>query len=180
MELDPVPNVVRPRDAPCIVALAALLACSENVCGEPGIRRSSATLQAARPSTGATNEPRSPLTAMYRVRRPTTPPASATCRAPGAPNSRLTARPAASNVTRPRFQSTPTSPSTLFARRLYAGVIATEKPSLPSIPMARHRTNTSVSLLDCAPAPVPASDLVANLPPKPILCPTPAARVKLG
>src|SRR5881296_580778 len=152
MKLDPVPNVVRPRDAPCIVALAALLACSENVCGEPGIRRSSATLQAARPSTGATTEP-----------------ASATCRAPGAPNSRLIARPAASNVTRPRFQSTPTSPSTLFARRLYAGVIATEKPSLPSIPMARHRTNTSVSLLDCAPAPVPASDLVANLPPKPIL-----------
>src|SRR5881396_2092702 len=69
MKLDPVPNVVRPRDAPCIVALLALLACSENVCGEPGIRRSSATLQAARPSTGATNEPRSPLAAMNRKSR---------------------------------------------------------------------------------------------------------------
>src|SRR2546422_11031643 len=129
MKLDPVPNVVRPRDAPCIVALAALLACSENVCGEPGIRRSSATLQAARPATGATNEPRSPLTAMYRVRRATNPPASAPLRAPGAPNSPLTARPAASNDTRPRFQSTSTSPSTLLAWRLYAGVAAAGKPS---------------------------------------------------
>src|SRR2546426_6538017 len=39
-------------------------------------------------------------------------------------------------------------------------------PSLPSVPRARHRPNTSVSLVDCAPAPVPASDLVANFPPK--------------
>src|SRR5213594_2279965 len=104
MKLDPVPNVVRPRDAPCIVALAALLACSENVCGEPGIRRSSATLQAARPSTGATNEPRSPLHLLIDVSRAPTPPTSATCRAPGAPNSPLIERPAASNVTWTRFQ----------------------------------------------------------------------------
>src|SRR5205809_5893008 len=75
MKFDPVPKVVRPRDAPCIVALPALLACKENVCGEPGMSRFRATLHAARPLTGAMKEPRSPLTAMYRVRRPTNPPA---------------------------------------------------------------------------------------------------------
>src|SRR2546422_7155449 len=71
MKFDPVPKVVRPRDAPCIVALPALLACREKVCGEPGMSRFRATLHAARPLTGAMKEPRSPLTAMYRVRRPT-------------------------------------------------------------------------------------------------------------
>src|SRR2546422_7430246 len=88
MKFDPVPKVVRPRDAPCIVALPALLACKENVCGEPGMSRFRATLHAARPLTGAMKEPRSPLTAMYRVRRPTNPPARATCFWPGVPSSR--------------------------------------------------------------------------------------------
>src|SRR5207245_11409619 len=43
IKLDPVPKVVSPRDAPCIVALPALLACREKVCGEPGMRRFRAT-----------------------------------------------------------------------------------------------------------------------------------------
>src|SRR2546427_2065591 len=44
---------------PYTTLFRSLLAWSENVCGDPGMRRFSATLHAARPLTGATNDPRS-------------------------------------------------------------------------------------------------------------------------
>src|SRR5205085_11348291 len=46
----PVPSAAYPTDAPLIVALWALLACSEKVVGDPGIRQSIAALHAALPS----------------------------------------------------------------------------------------------------------------------------------
>ena len=53
-----------PSEAPWIVALWALLAWSENVCGDPGIKTLIAALQAA-VTVGLTNEPTSALTPMY-------------------------------------------------------------------------------------------------------------------
>src|SRR5919197_416645 len=48
--------LLKPIEFPWIVLVVALLACSENVCGLPGMRKSSPTLQAAR-TAGLTNEP---------------------------------------------------------------------------------------------------------------------------
>src|SRR3989442_4004333 len=112
------PTGAKPTEAPWIVALVALLACRENVCGDPGLRRFSARLHGAPPLTGAPKDPRSALTPTYGVGRATTPPASANWRCPDVPSSRATPRPAPSRVSAPRVQSTDTSPSTLFARRL--------------------------------------------------------------
>src|SRR2546427_3122124 len=65
-----------PSEAPWIVALVALLAWSENVCGDPGIKKVIAALQAAR-TVGLTNEPMSALAPTYGFRRALNPPANA-------------------------------------------------------------------------------------------------------
>src|SRR3989442_1409021 len=60
---NPYSILLKPTEFPWIVLVVALLAWRENGCGEPGMTRSSPTLQAARTS-GLTNEPTSALTAM--------------------------------------------------------------------------------------------------------------------
>src|SRR2546427_11806853 len=90
---------------------------NESVGGAPGTKRLIAALQAAR-RVGLTNEPTSALTPPYGFRRALNPPANAAAPSPDCPRRRDTARAAPCNVSGPCVQSTPTSPSTLFARRL--------------------------------------------------------------
>src|SRR5437870_5427321 len=151
--------------SPWIVALVALLAWSENVCGDPGIKKVIAALQAAR-TVGLTNEPMSALAPTYGFRRALNPPANAAAPFRNWPRRRETPRAAPCSVRAPRVQSTPSSPSTLFARKLYAGVTAMAKPGWPSVPCTRQRPYTSVSLVDCAPLARPTIDLVANRAPR--------------
>src|SRR2546422_162465 len=76
-----------------------------------------AALQAAR-GVGLTTEPTSALSPTYGFRRALTPPANAAAPSPDCPRRRDTARAAPCTVSGPCVQATPTSPSTLFARRL--------------------------------------------------------------
>src|SRR5256885_15513339 len=125
-----------------------------------------------------TNEPTSALRATYGVARATTPPPSAAL-ARDAPSGLLIPRAAPDSVMGPRVQSTPSSPSALFASLLYAGVTATAKPSLPSgPPSSRHRANSSLSFDE-----LPLDGmllLVPNVRPKSTSWPTPAASVNVG
>src|SRR5437016_851574 len=112
------------------------------------------------------NEPMSALAPTYGFRRALNPPANAAAPFRNWPRRRETPRAAPCSVRAPRVQSTPSSPSTLFARKLYAGVTAMAKPGWPSVPCTRQRPYTSVSLVDCAPLARPTIDLVANRAPR--------------
>src|SRR3989442_556135 len=106
-----------PEHAPGIGRLVGWVKRNKTVWGAPETKTLFAAPNAA-PTVGHTNDPTPALTPTYGFRRALTPPANAAAPSPDSPRRRDTARAAPCNVSGPCVQSTPTSPSTLFARRL--------------------------------------------------------------
>src|SRR5437660_347456 len=165
---------------PWIVLVSALLTSRLNVCGDPGMTTFSAALHAAR-TVGLTNEPTSALSATKRLTRATTPPPKA-ARAADWPRGFPATRAAPCSVSGPVVQSAPSSPSALFARKLYAGVTDRWSPSVPSgPPHTRQRAYNCVSFDDWDPDPCSMrNEWVANCAPRATFRTIPVAKVNVG